>query len=130
MEILEFLTPVSEMLEKTTCQKFCQGWRHPRRHVGPCRRSHRRHVAWLGGGGTSSCRHSHWRHVLLPPLPLAAASDGRVPALPLAAGAKILVFKNFACTYRARRIRVHAWQASISACRIRRIEIDLVASGR
>jgi hypothetical protein len=74
-------------MRKNLSKRTSCGWRHPwpgdTWHVppgpvpvGPCRRSHRRHVAWLGGSGhVAACRHPHWRQALLcsmPPPPLAA----------------------------------------------------------
>jgi hypothetical protein len=122
----EFLTHqttcASEMLEKTTCENFCQkrppaAWASAGKPLPPFA-SPACGLAWRQRA-TSACRHAHWRHVLLPPLPLAACplatnlppcplaarplaatpiggmsllhrlteGDGRVPALPLAAGA-------------------------------------------
>jgi hypothetical protein len=80
----EFLThqttSASEMLEKTTCEIFCQkgppvgGGTPGPGGTCPCRRSHRRHVAWRGGRGPCGS---------MPPPPMAASS---MPPPPLAAG--------------------------------------------
>jgi hypothetical protein len=73
-------TSASEMLEKTTCEIFCQkgppvgGGTPGPGGTCPCRRSHRRHVAWRGGRGPCGS---------MPPPPLAA---GSMPPPPLAAG--------------------------------------------
>jgi hypothetical protein len=88
MSELEFFTDqttcASEMLERTPSENFCQkgpavGGGTPGAGdtcplppgplpAGPCRRWHRRHVAWRGDGGRAwrrqaACRHPHWRQV-------------------------------------------------------------------
>jgi hypothetical protein len=111
----EFLTHqttcASEMLEKTTCEIFYQkrppvdGGTPGQATRGTCRLGQCRQAPaavriagmWPGleaASHASACRHAHWRHshwrhvlVLLHRL---AAEDGRVPALPLAAGGHVI----------------------------------------
>jgi hypothetical protein len=79
---VEFLTHettcASEMLEKTTCENFCQ-------KNGTLARRHVR--------GTP-CRHHHWRHPGMPPSPLAAGWHAAITI----GGRVHAIFILFTCT--------------------------------
>jgi hypothetical protein len=116
-QALEFLTHqttcASEMLEKTTCENFCQKgppvgggtpWPGDTWHVppgplpaDPCRRWHRRHVAWLRGGGHA------WQHAATPIG--GRCMRGSMPPPPLAVGACVA-----ACRHPHWRQVFAAWQ--------------------